>query len=143
METTKELLARAKKATGCKTDYEFAKRHEFSRQVVSRWSLGQVSFDDDHAEKIAGLLGEEPGYVMACAHAERAKSPAAKGNWARIAALVLAAAAAPSAHSMDLYTSGSTSHNSAKGIDIMSSRRRRLSVALASIFGPSSLHLAI
>ena len=91
METTKQLYERAKAASGCKTAYEFAKRHGVTRQLVSNWANSKNSFDDEHADLIANLLRLEPGYVMACAHAERSKSKKASSNWARLAALAMAA----------------------------------------------------
>lgn len=97
METTQQLYFRAKKAAGCETDYAFSKKYGISRQVVSRWANGQVSFDDTHADIIAGILGREPGEVMAICQAERAKDEKSRGRWLRVAALVAASMVPPAA----------------------------------------------
>lgn len=97
METTKELYERAKAKAGVRSDYEFAKNFGVSRQVVSKWTNGRNSFDDDNAELIASILEVDEAYVIACAHAERAKGEHAKGRWARIAALVVASSVPPAA----------------------------------------------
>lgn len=101
METTKQLYERAKAASGCKTAYEFAKRYGLTRQLVSNWVNGKNSFDDDHADLIAHLLNIDPGYVMACAQAERSKSAKSRSNWARLAALALAAGLSTGASAFD------------------------------------------
>lgn len=95
METTQQLYERAKVASGCATDYQFHKRFGVLTQTVSRWSHGKSSFDDDSAGLIAGILGVEPGYVMACANAERAKSAKSRASWARVAALLAAVVSTP------------------------------------------------
>lgn len=145
METTIQLYNRAKNAAGAKSDYEFAKRLGITRASVSKYVTGKATFDDERAGLIAQILEVDPGYVMACCHAERSKSEKMKGTWARIAAIMLAAAVPPSASaSGELGTfSASTSHNSER-IHIMSSRRRRITQALKAIFpSPESLKLAI
>lgn len=102
METTIDLLDRAKKASGCETDYAFAKRHGLRQSSVSNYRNGKHHFDDATAELVAGILDMEPGYVIACCNAERQKDDAGKRRWARIAALLLASTLPPAAGAMEL-----------------------------------------
>lgn len=104
METTKELYERAKGHAGIRTDYEFAKKFGLTKQVVSKWTNGRSTFDDDNAELIASILEVDEAYVIACAHAERAKGEHAKGRWARIAALVVASSIPPAAGAFESTT---------------------------------------
>lgn len=96
MNTTLEILESAKKALGTESDYAFGKKMGFSHQKVSNWRKG-TSFDDDAAEKIADVLGREPGEIMAISQASRAKDEKARSRWLRVAALVAAAALPPAA----------------------------------------------
>lgn len=105
METTKQFYERAKAVAGAKSDYEFAKTLGLTRAAVSKYVTGKSSFDDEVAEQIAGILGLEPGYVMACAHAERSKDTTNRARWLRVAALLAAAVIPPAA--------GAASHNAA------------------------------
>lgn len=97
MTTTIELLDAAKKVAGCESDYAFGQRFGVSRQVVSSWRQKKATFNDDHAAMVAGILGREPGEVMALCAAERAKEPANRARWLHVAAL-LSAIGLPPAH---------------------------------------------
>jgi transcriptional regulator with XRE-family HTH domain len=95
MMTTTKLLDAAKAASGCTTDYQFAKKFGLLLATVSRWRTGKGTFDDDHAAMIAEILGREPGEVMALCAAERAKTEAGRSRWLRVAALLAAVVAPP------------------------------------------------
>jgi len=102
MQTTIELMDQAKAAAGIGSDYALAKLLGVSRAAVSQWRNGKGTMDDEAAAQVAALLQVEPGYVMACAQAERAKSEKARGRWARVAALLLAAGLPPAAGAANL-----------------------------------------
>lgn len=97
MQTTVQMLDAAKKAAGCESDYSFGKKYGFSRAVISGWRAGKHHFDDSAAEIIAGILGREPGEVMAICQAQRAKDEKSRGRWLRVAALVAASMVPPAA----------------------------------------------
>lgn len=83
MMTTTKLLDAAKAASGCTTDYQFAKKFGLLLATVSRWRTGKGTFDDDHAAMIAEILGREPGEVLALCQAQRAKTEAGRSMWLR------------------------------------------------------------
>ena len=123
MTTTIELLDAAKRTAGCETDYSFAKRFGLTVQTISTWRRGKSTFDDTHAAMIAGILGREPGEVMAICAAERAKDPSNRNRWLRVAALLAASVLPPAAGA----ASHNTSHNfqsNQDSIGIMSTRLR-------------------
>lgn len=97
MTNTTSLLDAAKVASGCETDYQFAKKHKLHLQTVSGWRTGKRTFDDDAAAMIAEILGREPGEVMALCAAERAKTEAGRSRWLRVAALLAATVIPPTA----------------------------------------------
>jgi hypothetical protein len=91
MKTTRELLEAARLLCEPPTYYRLAKELGISRQAMTRYRQGGT-FDDAVAIGIAELLGLEPGYVLACMGAERAKRPAVRQVWEKVAeglALVL------------------------------------------------------
>jgi len=81
MKTTTEFLDAVKTKTGTQSDYAIAPILNVTRGAVSLWRNGKGTFDDETAEKVADLLGVSPVFVMACAHAERAKNPTVKKHW--------------------------------------------------------------
>jgi hypothetical protein len=91
------LLDQAKRAAGIESDYAFGQRFGVSRQVVSSWRQKKATFSDTHAAMIAGILGREPGEVMALCAAERSKDAANKSRWLRVAALLAAVVIPPAA----------------------------------------------
>lgn len=117
MRTTIELLDAAKAASGCESDYAIGQRLGISRQVISSWRQGKATFNDDHAALIAGILGREPGEVMALCQAERAKSETARSRWLRVAALLAAIVAPPAAGGV---SPAPTLDNNASGMPITS-----------------------
>lgn len=57
-----------------------------SQVGVSAWRTGRAFPDDDKARRIAELLQLDAAYVLAIIHGERAKTPATRDTWRRIAA---------------------------------------------------------
>lgn len=81
MKTTIEFLDEVKARTGAPSDYAAAKILGLTRSQVSKYRGGRDYIGDETAEKIANILGVSPVFVMACAHAERAKNPSVKHHW--------------------------------------------------------------
>jgi hypothetical protein len=83
--------------------YALAPRLGITRASMSRLSAGRDHPSDDTVLKISGIVKMDPDYLMACIHAERAKSEPVRQVWERLAeklgglaaALVLAVALAP------------------------------------------------
>ena len=69
-----------------KNDAELAKKLGISRASVSEWRSGKSTPNDDQAVKLAEVLGKEPGELLAECGAARAKTPATRQAWERIAA---------------------------------------------------------
>jgi DNA-binding transcriptional regulator YdaS (Cro superfamily) len=105
MQTTRELYQAAKAAAGVKSDYAFAQVLGVTRSACSQYANGKSTFDDVHAAMIAGILGREPGEVMALCAAERAKDTKSRARWLHVAAL-LAAIGLPPAHGGQLDNNG-------------------------------------
>ena len=74
-----------------KDDAAVARHLGISRASVSEWRKGKTAPSPEHARVIAGLLGRNPGEVMAEAIAYRAKDTETIKAWERIAKLCAAA----------------------------------------------------
>lgn len=81
---TPEVLDAIKKAQGVESDYAVATLLDVTRSAVSKYRLGRSHFDDATAIRAAELAGLDAGYVIACAHAERAKSDPERAAWKSI-----------------------------------------------------------
>ncbi|WP_454902740.1 DUF3693 domain-containing protein [Variovorax gossypii] len=85
MQTTKQLLDRAKKAQGIESDYRLSKELGVVPTAVTNWRSGRSSPDDVIAAKLAEMAQQDPLSVIAELHAARAKTPDAKQLWLRMA----------------------------------------------------------
>ena len=85
MQTTKQLIDRAKTAQGISSDYRLSKQLEVSTSAVLNWRAGRSHPDDVLGARLAALAGMEPGLVVAELHAERARTPEAIALWTKIA----------------------------------------------------------
>ena len=85
MQTTKQLLDRAKKAQGIESDYKLAQVLGVVQSAVTHWRSGRSSPDDVIAARLAEMAGQDPLSVIAELHAARAKTPDAKQLWMRMA----------------------------------------------------------
>ena len=130
METTRQLYERAKEAAGVPSDYAMAKVLGVTRAAASQYKHGTSTFDDERAAIVADLLKVEPGYVAACAHAERSKSAPTKAIWARVAALLIAVSPAGPASGNQ---SGSVDNNAVNNANY--AKKRRGIATLARLFG--------
>lgn len=85
MKTTAQFLDAVKAKLNLPSDYALAPVLGITKQSVSKLRNGKDCFGDETAEKVAQLLGEQPAYVIACAHAERTKSDSQRRIWETIA----------------------------------------------------------
>lgn len=85
MQTTKQLLDRAKKAQGIESDYALSKALGVVQSAVTHWRSGRSHPDDAIAARLAAMAGQEPTAVIAELHAARAKSPEVRALWIRMA----------------------------------------------------------
>lgn len=88
--TTNGFLDAVKLLKNIESDYGLSKIMEVKPQAVSKWRHGGGFFDDAVCERVANLLNLPTGYVLACVHAERAKTDSLRLAWQQ-AALALAA----------------------------------------------------
>lgn len=86
--TTIGFLDALKARNGGASDYAIAKILGVTQQTVSRWRVGKDFLGDSTAIKVGKLLEIDPRYVVACAHAERAKTDDEKTVWQGFAALL-------------------------------------------------------
>ncbi len=92
--TTIELLDSVKSLKNIDSDYAIAKFFDVKPASVSKWRNGLSFLDDSNCEKVAAALDLPVGYVLACVHAERAKTETLRDAWASLAASFSAPAAA-------------------------------------------------
>ncbi|OCS48825.1 DUF3693 domain-containing protein [Ralstonia pickettii] len=85
MKTTLEFLDAISAKLGGASDYAIAKHLEVTRASVSKWRNGHGGFDDETAIRVARILDIDPAIVLFASHAERTKTPAAKGVWMALA----------------------------------------------------------
>lgn len=76
------------------SDYRISQALGVGRATVSKWRVGKGSFGDATALKVAELLDENPGYVLAVAAAERATGEQERKAWTKVAQVVKRSAAA-------------------------------------------------
>lgn len=86
LQYTNDFLDELKSLNGNASDYRLAKILEVKAATISNYRHGKSFFDDAVCERVADLLGIQPEYVLACIHAERAKSPSLRTAWTHIAA---------------------------------------------------------
>lgn len=130
MNTTIQLLDSVKIKHGLASDYALAKKLGVSQPAVTKYRVHGQTMDDRACLKVAELLEIDAATVLACVHAERAKTEAEKTAWkliyerlGGIAASVLIAtllSAAPSAPAK------ADSRNVSHTVYIMSNRKRKL-----------------
>lgn len=102
MNTTNKLLDKFLKTCYPQQDKEIASRLRVRQSAVSNWRAERAHPDADSIEKMAQAIGEPVGPWLAQIEAERARTPAARMVWLRLAAtlgttLALTVAALPHA----------------------------------------------
>lgn len=87
MKTTIEFLSAVKNKYDLPSDYALAGKLELSRASISRFMNGKDNLGDETAMRVADLLDLDPAHVVACIHAERAKTEKEKKMWERFATM--------------------------------------------------------
>lgn len=85
MQSTKQLLDKAKKAQGIESDYKLAQALGVVQTAVTNWRSGRSHPDDVRAAQLAEMAGQDPSSVIAELHAARAKTPEVRALWLRMA----------------------------------------------------------
>lgn len=86
MKTIRNYLDEAIRSGRVKNAVELARELDVSEATVSRWKSGDRVPTDDEAIELAKVLGKDPGELLAECGAARAKTPATRQAWERIAA---------------------------------------------------------
>lgn len=94
MKTTIEFLNAVKEKHHLHSDGRLAAKLELTRSSVSRLMSGKDHPSDTTALKIADLLETDPAHVVACIHAERAKTEKERKIWERFAIMTAGVSAA-------------------------------------------------
>lgn len=125
---TIDFIDEIKKRGLARSDYAVAKLLGTTRSCLSNYRTGRSQLDDETALKVAAVLQLEPGYVLACIHAARAKDPAVMSAWQRAAEACRRGAAAIMIGILIACGFGALPHPadaSAKNVYYVKSRRRR------------------
>ena len=85
MNATKKLLDKFSKTCASATDKAIAERLHVRQSAVSNWRSERAHPDADSIEKMALAIGELPGPWLASIEADRARTPAARLVWLRLA----------------------------------------------------------
>lgn len=85
MLTTNQLLDRIKSSHQAPSDYRLAKIVGIDQSGIRNYRSGRSRPDDVIASRLAVLADLDPGYVVACIHAERAQDDQTRTLWTGIA----------------------------------------------------------
>ncbi|SOE91835.1 Phage related protein [Burkholderia sp. D7] len=83
MKTTVDYLDAVKDRLHLPSDYAAAKALGVTRAAVSKYRLGNASFDDTTSLRVAEILDVQPFEVIAAANVERARDAATRSLWER------------------------------------------------------------
>lgn len=81
---TIEYLQAVKTRLHITSDYALAARLGVTRSAISKLQQGKGIFGDDMALTVAQILDINPLVVIACANAERAKTPEQRARWSGV-----------------------------------------------------------
>lgn len=93
MSAGKKLLDKYAETCLAKSDAEIGRSLKVTRAAVNNWRKGTAHPDADSIEKMTQAIGEPVGPWLAQIEAERARTPAARMVWLRLAATLGAALA--------------------------------------------------
>ena len=93
--TTTDFLDDIKTARNVTSDYAVAKILETRHSNISNYRNGKSRFDGVMCLKVAAVLGVNPGYVLACMEAERAKDEEVRKVWEKAAQVLEGASTHP------------------------------------------------
>jgi len=85
MQTTADFLDAVKAKLGVPSDYALAPAIGTTRSMVSRYRNGKDYLSDEMAVKFSEILHLPADYIIACSHAERAKTEGVKEVWQGLA----------------------------------------------------------
>lgn len=86
MSATEKLLDKYAETCYPRKDIDLAKQLKVKKQTVSGWRNGKAHPDAESVERMAKAIGEPVGPWLAQIEAERARTPAGKQVWLRLAA---------------------------------------------------------
>lgn len=86
MNTTNKLLDKYLETCLARQDKEIASRLRVRQSTVSNWRAERAHPDAESIEKMANAIGEPVGPWLAQIEAERARTPAGRQVWLRLAA---------------------------------------------------------
>ena len=86
MSATEKLLDKYAGTCYPRKDIDIAKALKVKKQTVSGWRNGKAHPDAESVERMARAIGEPVGPWLANIEAERARTPAGKQVWLRLAA---------------------------------------------------------
>lgn len=86
MNTGKKLLDKYAEICKARSDADLARRLGLTRAAVNNWRKGTAHPDAESIEKMANAVGEPVGPWLAQIEAERARTPANRQVWLRLAA---------------------------------------------------------
>ncbi len=104
MSTTIKLLDNYKKACSITSDNACALSLEVTRSTVSGWRLGKSHPDASSVERMCSTIGEPLGKWLPLIEAERARTPADKRVWLRLAQAAAAIVIVTSFSRLDVQT---------------------------------------
>ena len=84
MTTTNEYLDALKIKLGARSDYDLAKKLNYSQSRVSNYRTGRSHFDDDTCLEVAQLLDLPAIEVVLNVHAERSTNPLIKASFSDV-----------------------------------------------------------
>lgn len=141
MKTTADFLNDLRAQYGLNSDGKLSLKMGWARAQLARYRNRRETFGPTTAKTVAEALGIDPGYVLACMEAQRARTPELQRIWAgvaaKLAALLLAvglgALPDPAAAQFNktIFPAQDTSVQSAPVITII----RKLARALARALG--------
>lgn len=141
MNTTPEFMDAVKAKLSLPSDYTLAPVLGITRSSISKLRNGKDAFGDATAMRVAELLGIDAGFVIACAHRERAKTEAEKAVWTSmleklggLAAALLLAPALMMAPEAKASVSAGFEYASQMQESVIFRRKTRVAELLASIF---------
>lgn len=103
---TVELIDAVRERHHLPSDYAAAALLGLTRSQLSRYRNGKDFLGDEQAAKVAELLEMDAGYVVACVHAERAKTPSVRVLWEGVAKKLERAGVAALAVFLSLWIGG-------------------------------------
>lgn len=137
MTATVQLLDKYKAARGIATDMAAAESLRVGKAAVSKWRNGGGHPDADSVEAMCVAIGEPVAHWLHLIEAERARTPAARRVWLRLAqaAAAIAIAVGLTGTPLSVQAAGTLSHSPVHPVYYVNFNLilRRLGMMLASL----------